>query len=38
MAFNVPKLRGIIAAMFFLATTLNYGDRLTLGGLTRGAP
>jgi len=30
MALHIPRLRWIIAAMLFLATTLNYGDRLTL--------
>jgi ACS family hexuronate transporter-like MFS transporter len=30
MPLRIPKLRWIIAAMLFLATTLNYGDRLTL--------
>ena len=30
MRIKIPKLRWVIAILLFLATTLNYGDRLTL--------
>ena len=30
MSFKIPKLKWVLAAMLFLATTLNYADRLTL--------
>ncbi len=30
MSFKIPKLKWVLVAMLFLATTLNYADRLTL--------
>ena len=36
MSFKIPKLKWYLAALLFLATALNYGDRLALSVVSPG--